>query len=137
MLMVDDVTFIPAGGNSTLELKGYNVYRNGVCVTSQPVDALVYSDSPSAVGRYTYHVTAVYDRGESVPAGPVEVETDRVGLGSVRHTTIDIAVCEGEIVIAGADGVAVDVYSTDGRHVAAPSAAPEVRVRVPHGVYLV
>lgn len=44
---------------------GYNVYRNGVKITSEPVGESEFSDAVAEQGDYCYNVTAIYDRGES------------------------------------------------------------------------
>lgn len=40
--------------------QGYNVYRGGVKLNAEPINALKYYDQVAAVGTYTYTVTAVY-----------------------------------------------------------------------------
>jgi hypothetical protein len=58
--------------NNTRALLGYKVYRDDVLIqTITGPTTLVYDDNALAVGTYAYKVTAVYDAGESVPAGPV------------------------------------------------------------------
>ena len=49
----------------------YKVYRNDSVIAT--VNTPSYSDENLANGTYTYKVTAYYDEGESIPAGPVEV----------------------------------------------------------------
>jgi len=49
----------------------YKVYRNDVVIAT--VNEPNYSDTNLANGTYSYKVTANYDEGESIPAGPVEV----------------------------------------------------------------
>ncbi len=57
------------------DLLGYKVYRNGTLIATIPNPAtLMYDDLALAIGTYSYTVTAYYDGGESVPAGPVSVE---------------------------------------------------------------
>lgn len=65
MMMVDDVTFIPASAIAGLEHIGYNVYRNGVKLNETPVTETVMTDTPVEKGDYIYAVTAVYNAGES------------------------------------------------------------------------
>jgi len=53
-------------------LLGYKVYRDGALINSITNPAtLSYDDLALAIGTYSYTVTAIYDSGESVPAGPV------------------------------------------------------------------
>jgi hypothetical protein len=72
--------FLPAvqapykAGSYALELSGYNVYRDGEQINSNGlVTESEYIDPALESGIYSYQVTAVYDLGESLPAGPVEV----------------------------------------------------------------
>ena len=51
---------------SVITVTGYNVYRNGVLLTTVPVNDLFYSDAALVNGVYNYCVTALYDNGESV-----------------------------------------------------------------------
>lgn len=53
-------------------LLGYNVFREGVQLNSQPLAQLTYSDEGLAPGTYFYTVTAVYDSGVSVSSGPAK-----------------------------------------------------------------
>lgn len=59
----------PAG---TRALLGYNVWRNNAVIASG-ITETQYEDLDLGNGTYVYLVTAVYDAGESTPAGPVEV----------------------------------------------------------------
>ncbi len=64
---------IPNQSSFFRELLGYNIYRNGIKINSSIVTATTYGDNGLAGGTYNYSVTAVYNAGESNPAGPVEV----------------------------------------------------------------
>lgn len=68
MLMVDDVTYIPASANTRLEHIGYNVYRNGEKLNDTPVTDTTITDTLAQPGFHTYAVTALYNVGESRPA---------------------------------------------------------------------
>lgn len=53
---------------------GYNIYRDGIKINSEPTQETGYFDENLEFGTtYLYAVTAVYDAGESNPAGPIEV----------------------------------------------------------------
>ena len=52
-------------------LLGYNVYRDGSLLGL--VTGNEYDDLDLTAGTYSYEVTAVYNQGESTPAGPVSV----------------------------------------------------------------
>ncbi len=68
MLMVDDVTYIPASANTRLEHIGYNVYRNGEKLNDTPVTDTTITDTLAQPGFHSYAVTALYNVGESRPA---------------------------------------------------------------------
>ena len=55
------------------EIKGYNVYRNGVKVNEEAIEETVYVDNLDAYGEYSYEVTAIYDEGESLRSDAVSV----------------------------------------------------------------
>ncbi|MFA7074458.1 MAG: choice-of-anchor J domain-containing protein, partial [Endomicrobiaceae bacterium] len=59
----------PAGLRAQL---GYNIYRDEVLITEEPVADLTYTDENLVNGEYTYSVSAVYESGES--------ETESVSL---------------------------------------------------------
>ena len=51
--------------NTSRELQGYNIYRDGSFLAS--TEQTSYDDSSATVGvQYCYTVTAVYDTGESI-----------------------------------------------------------------------
>ncbi|MCB5234188.1 MAG: choice-of-anchor D domain-containing protein, partial [Candidatus Cloacimonetes bacterium] len=61
----------------TRDLNGYKVYRDDSLIATVTNPAtLTYLDEVAAAGVYSYTVTAIYDGGESEPAGPVEVEVE-------------------------------------------------------------
>jgi hypothetical protein len=60
----------PASSNIQLlnpGLLGYNIYRDGSLLNSQPLNDGLYVDENLVPGVYVYGVTAVYDAGESLP----------------------------------------------------------------------
>ena len=65
--MVDDVNFTPAGNAASLELAGYNIYRDGVKLNETPVTTTAYTDNAATDKGAVYNVTAIYSgRGESM-----------------------------------------------------------------------
>jgi len=61
-----------------LGLQGYKVYRDGALLTPNPIGPTTYSDNSLPGGTYYYSVTALYDEGESDPAGPLEVVVSNI-----------------------------------------------------------
>lgn len=135
MLFVDDITFTPACGASMLTVEGYNVYRDGVRINETPVEEPRFTDSEASDGAHTYGVTAVYNRGESRLSNLVSTTS---ALGMPESDSIDITSRDGNIVITGATGKDVTVYTTDGRILFGTSeAAQTVRIPAAPGIYLV
>lgn len=135
MLFVDDITFTPAAGASMLEVKGYNIYRDGVRINDEPVASTSFVDRDAPDGNHTYGVTTVYNRGESRMSNRVSL-TSAIDVVSVGN--IEIKAANGCVVVEGAAGEAVGVYAADGRELyATPSAASTLRVALPAGIYLV
>jgi hypothetical protein len=59
---------------SSTVLQGYNVYRNGSLLNDTGlVTVSEFDDLGLDPGLYSYEVSAVYDIGESMPAGPLEI----------------------------------------------------------------
>ena len=54
-------------------LLGYNIYRDNVKLNEDTWGSTSYVDMNMLNGTYDYHVTAVYDEGESDPSNTVEV----------------------------------------------------------------
>jgi subtilisin family serine protease len=61
---------IPGREIPSRALLGYKVYRDGTALNTAPVSNTWYNDDGLASGTYSYTVTAIYDEGESDPAGP-------------------------------------------------------------------
>ena len=137
MLFIDDVTFIPEdAAPAVLELKGYNIYRNGIKINETPVAETSFTDATAVKGRdYTYFVTAVYDKGESRPSNSASLLfTDINGITDGNHS---ISTRNNNVVITGLTDGTARVISADGRLVATAEAAPEIRISLSHGVYIV
>lgn len=135
MLMLDDFEFSAASSTAgELELKGYNVYRNGEKVNDTLVAEPAFSDT--AEGTNVYAVTAVYEgKGESRGSNRVELSlsglTD-LGLG------ITVKAVGKAIVISGAEGQAVVVNALDGKTIFATGHASNTeKVATGSGIYLV
>lgn len=137
MLFVDDVKFIAENAApAALVLKGYNIYRNGTQINEALVAETTYTDATAVKGRdYTYFVTAVFDKGESLPSNITNVVfTDISGIG---NGNLSVTTVKNEVVIKGLSEGTASIVSADGRLVATLEAAPEIRMSLNHGVYIV
>lgn len=132
MLMLDDVTFTSLGGFDG-QLLGYNVYCDGVKLNDAPVAEATYTHLPADDAAHTYHVTAVFDKGESELSEPVTVEQS--GIGSILAAGLKVAVEGRSIVVSGAGEGLVTINAVDGKTI--HSAKGDARVAVGPAVYLV
>lgn len=135
LFMVDEVSFIPAGG-ADIELKGYNVYRDGSRITDTPVPALSFVDKGYSADDHIYHVSAVYDRGESVPA---KVEYKGMsGVETIAGADIRVYGAKGKIVIEGGEGLPAAIMLADGKIIRnATLSGRGARYAAAPGLYLV
>lgn len=132
MLMIDDVTFTPEPG--ALSLTGYNVYRDGVRINDAPVEEPAFTDADATDGEHVYHVTAVYDKGESVP---ISVSVVKSGIAGVEASAVTVSVVDRSIVVTGAEGLPVAVYTVDGKTLCSVAGQAKTVVPVPTGIYIV
>ncbi len=139
MLFVDDVTFRAKNGPlESVDLSGYNVYRDKVKLTAEPVAATAYTDeSVNENSTYTYAVTAVYPEGESHISNEVVIDMSQTALGQVEVAGLTIRAADGAIEILGAEGKVVAVSAVDGTSVYSGTAGVIARVPVTAGLYLV
>ncbi len=133
MLLVDDVTFKRLEGFDG-ELQGYNVYCDGTRINDATIEdaAHIHTDVPE--GPHTYHVTAVYDKGESELSEPLLLEKSGVeGIASMAEPKVKT---EGRVIIVSdADGSKVDIFTADGRTIL--SALGNTRMAVTPAIYMV
>lgn len=132
MLRLDDFTFTKLDGFDG-ELKGYNVYRDGVKINDALVAEPSFVDTEADAEAHTYHVTAVYDKGESELSEPVTI--DQSGIDAVLAAGMKVAVEGKFIVVTGAAGKLVTINAVDGKTI--HSAQGDARVAVNSAIYLV
>lgn len=138
LLFVDDVTFIPADGEpQQLEILGYNIYRDGEKINSQPIAATTYTDAESTAGKPAYFVTAVYDKGESRPSNKITVDFSGIDQISA-DAPVTILGRTGCIDVIAPEGTIVTVAALDGRVIARRTIAG-TRITIPAatGIYAV
>lgn len=131
MLMVDDVTFIPAGGVSAdLSIVGYDIYRNGEKVNAEPVAECEYTDAAGKAGD-VYQVTVIYNKGVSAGSNEAAATSalDELTAG------VKVATAQSTIIVTGAEGLDVTVVAVDGKVLYA--AKGDATVAVETGVYVV
>ncbi|MDE6415810.1 MAG: choice-of-anchor J domain-containing protein [Duncaniella sp.] len=137
MLMVDDVTYSPAGAIIDIELLGYNVYRNGVKINSSIVEECEFTDPDVEAAKiYTYCVTAVYSKGESAASNTVVIN-DLSGIDTITAGALAITAGKREIIITGAAGMDVAAYAVDGKTVFSGKGTAKTVIPAQQGVYVV
>ena len=106
-LFVDDIHFCPASGRGALQMaeNGYNLYRDGELLTTLPASATSYVDHPTRNENLhvVYHITALYNLGESAADESEVFFTEGINDATVRTTAPE------------------GVYSVDGRRLTAPA----------------
>ncbi|MDE6583003.1 MAG: choice-of-anchor J domain-containing protein [Duncaniella sp.] len=138
MLMVDDVTYIPAGAVPNLQLKGYDVYRDGVKINEATVEECTFSDANVEDGKtYEYAVVAVYTQGLSAASNVVTVLYQASGIESIYGGALSISAGKNSIIVTGAAGQAVAVYAVDGKTVFSGQGEAKTVIPAQQGVYVV
>lgn len=136
MLMLDDFTFAAAGGTSAqLTLVGYDVYRDGEKITSEPTGETEFVDTEATEGNHTYVVVTVYETGTSSASNAVTV-----AVSSITDTpsgAVSITAGNGKITITGADGLGIAVAALDGKLLYSGEGQATTTVNVATGVYIV
>lgn len=137
ILLLDDICYAPAGATiEMLELIGYNVYRNGEKLTSQPIPEKEYTDTPAENGTYTYKVTVVYDKGESAYSKAVSIDITS-GIREIGQTGITVYSADGQIVIMNAENTPIEIFTVEGRMLRQTTGDTVIRISVPAGTYIV
>ena len=141
-LSVDDFSFEAAGDfPADLDIVGYHVYRNCEKLsTAAPVAEEAYADADVPAGPHTYHVTTVYNYGESLPSEGFTVNHVATGVSSAATASgISVEAASGAVLVKGAEGLAVSVATPSGvvlHSSVAEQPALSVAVSAP-GIYLV
>lgn len=94
---------------------GYNVYRNHELIATLPAETAAHSDTEATDGvENTYHVTALYDKGESAYSEPAKgTKGSNVGVDAIGDDT----------------NVETEYYSLQGVRIASPAKGDVVIVR--------
>lgn len=133
---LDDLTY-KAVGDETLQVEGYNVYKNDVLATASPVQTEQWSDSEPIKHETKYGVTAVYDRGES-PIVEIKSQPISNGIDSASVTDFKVYTGDNEIIISGAEGFYFTITNASGMIITNRQADSDtMRIPVSSGIYIV
>lgn len=138
-LALDNITYTPAGAMpEEVMLMGYNIYRDGVRLNAEPEGEAAFNDNDVENGKsYTYKVTTVYDKGESVYSNEATVTYVSTSIDGTAGGRIMIAAGEGAITVIGANGTPVRVFTAAGVRLYDAVACGPIRIPAASGVYVV
>lgn len=136
MLFIDDVTYTPLHGSAAISLVGYNVYRDGAKLNAEPVTTTSFTDPDIPAGMHQYTVTALYDKGESLPSE--SYSTQGSGLADIDSAaTCRVRGMQGVIEIECTSASNVAVYGVDGKLLRLFTADGRSHLETAPGIYLV
>ena len=129
---------VPSGYDSMENpLQGFNIYRDGEFLAFAEGNVATYTDAKPAKATYEYVVTAVSDNGESMPSNVAEVTVGDAGIGMLSAGIV-VRTEDNSIIIEGAEGADIRVYSANGLNAYSESKAGSfVCISVSDGVYIV
>lgn len=135
-LLLDDIRCVTLSSMpEDMLLMGYNVWRDGSMVNTEPVTAHSYLDFDVEEGDHLYCVTALYSLGESAPSNEVKL-TSALAVVEAGECP-EIRVVAGGVRVTGAAGMSVRVWTLAGTLAAeAPDGADAVIGLAP-GIYIV
>lgn len=135
-LWLDDVTYSPVRNVSQLEIKGYNIYRDGELIGVSETTS--FTDSEPLDGVHSYAVAPRFETGEGRLSNVVEVDASQVGVANVgADADVEISTIPGAIVVKTASECPVSIYTPDGRLVVSQSVDGEESFSLTPGVYIV
>lgn len=137
-LYLDDFTFESGGALPfDIALTGYNVYRNGVKIVDEPVAGTTHIDTAVTPGAHDYHLTAVYNHGESAISEVCHVVHTQSGIAGVESQTATVIAADGCIIITGAESLNVTVSAVNGICLHSGVAGNTVKVNTGTGIFIV
>lgn len=132
MLLIDDISYMSSAAN--LNLKGYNIYRDGIKVNTDLVQTQEYIDEMQSDVDHQYAVSAVYMEGESATVG---INTGHGGVDAIEANKVIITGGNGQISICNAAGLAVNISATDGKMLFQGMGEDDMSIPMSRGIYIV
>lgn len=134
---LDDLTYTPLYGSTTeLTLKGYNVYRDNELIGTVEAGVTSFSETVTDTDAHDYHVTAVWDAGESNYSNGYTADIAAAISKPAAAGSLSVKGGRQSILVAGAEDT-VYVYGAAGQTVACTSVNGSAVIAVPAGVYAV
>ena len=133
-LLVDEVTYESANPD-VLEFRGYNIYRDGERINAETIEENEYVDAdPKAEGVHLYHVSAVYDKGESGLSN--SWKSDLSGVGTLEADGMMVKAGNGAISVLNAGGREVTVCTVNGIVVFSEKVGDYALISLEPGIYM-
>lgn len=137
-IMIDDITYTSAIYG--LEVKGYNVFRDGKKLNTELLTSASYEDKEVVKGQtYEYRISAVYNLGESVVSDPILITYDDPdSLSEVEERNITIYGKESCLIVECPTVEEVSVYSVTGVELFTGCVDQGIlQIPLNHGTYIV
>ena len=133
-LMVDDIEYTPVTGS--LQLEGYNVFRNGVKINEEIVTDTNFIDAAPETGENAYSVAALYDRGTSNACDPVIVLMTS-GITDIADDAVKVIASDGTLTVTTSSPVPVKIFNISGTTVYNGVVSGSRSLTLAHGLYIV
>lgn len=114
-LKIDDAVYQRHDGQADqLDVIGYNLYRDGRLLNSEPLTEASYTDTDvDKEHNYTYRVSTVYAQGESAWSEPITVSMGTVSVSGIEAKDAFFRIMPGGLDILS--DMPVSVHTADGR----------------------
>ena len=132
MLMIDDITWSNFNA-ADLQLVGYNVWRDGQCITDEPVSVAEFHELAPLSGC-TYQVSAVYTVGESALSSPYSFNATGIGAQLLPS---GVTLQGRQIIVDNPAAERVIICTSDGKQLLPATRENLVKLTVQPGVYVV
>ena len=129
LFMLDDITYKP----ELLEVLGYNIYSDGKLIGQTDAEIPIFIDDSRNTER-TYHISALYAEGESLPIKAVKQYTS---IEDFDTEQAKVSTCNGHILISDAADKTVRVYNINGMVIYDSHAGVSHDITVERGFYIV
>lgn len=108
IFLVDAVKYIPFGQGQG-NFKGYNIYCGNQLLTPNPISTTYFNSQPRPEGSI-YKITALYDKGESLP----RIIDVSAGVNTLTNYKINVESNKGEIIINTEISINATIYNIQG-----------------------
>lgn len=129
-----DLSAVEPIDGKEFQLEGYNIYRDKVLIASSKTAEVVDEECKEGES-YDYHITALYNHGESALSDKYTVAVS--GIDELEINGTAVIATEGMIHIYNALGSTATIVTLDGRSISNYINSNRFSIRIASGVYLV